>query len=269
MTEKSTNPFSLEGQLGLITGGGTGIGFGIAQAYVAQGARVVITGRREELLVEAVAQLGPMADYRVHDVTQYDTTESLIESIEAQYGPLTSLVNNAGNQVRKPAEEITDEEFNAVWHVHVSGAFALSQEAARRMMAREGGGSIIFMASMASLFGIPYVLPYAAAKTAHLGLVRTLAAEWSGRGVRVNAIAPGWIETEMSRGAFKEVPDRLAKVMGRTPMNTLGKPDDIGWAAVFLASEEARWISGAVLPVDAGRLVTTTVSFSKHLPQRR
>mgnify|MGYP003962021327 CR=1 FL=1 len=84
MTEKSTNPFSLEGQLGLITGGGTGIGFGIAQAYVAQGARVVITGRREELLVEAVAQLGPMADYRVHDVTQYDTTESLIESIEAQ-----------------------------------------------------------------------------------------------------------------------------------------------------------------------------------------
>ena len=123
MTEKSTNPFSLEGQLGLITGGGTGIGFGIAQAYVAQGARVVITGRREELLIEAVTQLGPMADYRVHDVTQYDTTESLIESIEAQYGPLTSLVNNAGNQIRRAAEDFAEEEMQQVLDVHLVGAF--------------------------------------------------------------------------------------------------------------------------------------------------
>jgi len=249
------DPFKLEDQVAVITGGGTGIGLGVAQCFVSQGAQVVITGRRKEVLESAAAGLGELASYQVHDVTETDTVGALFDHAEERHGPVTCLVNNAGNQVRKPAEEITDEEFNAVWHVHVSGAFALSQEAARRMMAREGGGSIIFMASMASLFGIPYVLPYAAAKTAHLGLVRTLAAEWSGRGVRVNAIAPGWIETEMSRSAFKEVPDRLAKVMGRTPMNTLGKPDDIGWAAVFLASSAAKFITGTCIPVDGGAAI--------------
>ncbi len=249
------DPFKLEDQVAVITGGGTGIGLGVAQCFVSRGAQVVITGRRKEVLESAAAGLGELASYQVHDVTETDTVGALFDHAEERHGPVTCLVNNAGNQVRKPAEEITDEEFNAVWHVHVSGAFALSQEAARRMMAREGGGSIIFMASMASLFGIPYVLPYAAAKTAHLGLVRTLAAEWSGRGVRVNAIAPGWIETEMSRSAFKEVPDRLAKVMGRTPMNTLGKPDDIGWAAVFLASSAAKFITGTCIPVDGGAAI--------------
>jgi NAD(P)-dependent dehydrogenase (short-subunit alcohol dehydrogenase family) len=251
MTEKSTNPFSLEGQLGLITGGGTGIGFGIAQAYVAQGARVVITGRREELLVEAVAQLGPMADYRVHDVTQYDTTESLIESIEAQYGSLTSLVNNAGNQIRRAAEDFMEEEMQQVLDVHLVGAFSMSRHAARRMMER-GYGNILYIASMASLFGIPYVSAYAAAKTAHLGLVRTLATEWSGRGVRINAIAPGWIVTEMSRTAFEKNPERKAKVLGRTPMQQLGEPEDIGWTAAFLASPAAKFITGTCIPVDGG-----------------
>jgi gluconate 5-dehydrogenase len=249
------DPFNLAGHVALITGGGTGIGLGVAQCFVSQGAQVVITGRREEVLRSAAAGLGERASYEVHDVTEIDNAASLFDLAEQRHGPVTCLVNNAGNQVRKAAEEVTDEEFSSVWDVHVRGAFALSQEAARRMMAREEGGSIIFMASMTSLFGIPYVVPYATAKTAHLGLVRTLAAEWSGRGVRVNAIAPGWIETEMSRGAFEEVPDRLVKVMGRTPMNTLGKPDDIGWAAVFLASPAAKFITGTCLPVDGGAAI--------------
>jgi gluconate 5-dehydrogenase len=249
------DPFKLEDQVAVITGGGTGIGLGVAQCFVSQGAQVVITGRREEVLESAAASLGERASYMVHDVTETDTAASLFDLAEERHGPVTCLVNNAGNQVRKPAEEVTDQEFSAVWNVHVLGAFALSQEAARRMMAREGGGSIIFMASMTSLFGIPYVVPYATAKTAHLGMVRTLAAEWSGRGVRVNAIAPGWIETEMSRSAFEEVPDRLVKVMGRTPMNALGKPDDIGWAAVFLASSAAKFITGTCIPVDGGAAI--------------
>ena len=251
MAQPSTNPCSLQGQLGLITGGGTGIGFGIAQAYVAQGARVVITGRREELLVEATTQLGPMADYRVHDVTQYDTTESLIESIEAQYGPLTSLVNNAGNQIRLAAEDFAEEEMQQVLDVHLVGAFSMSRHAARRMMER-GNGNILYIASMASLFGIPYVSAYAAAKTAHLGLVRTLSTEWSGRGVRINAIAPGWIVTEMSRTAFENNPERKAKVLGRTPMQQLGGPEDIGWTAAFIASPAAKFITGTCIPVDGG-----------------
>ncbi len=251
MTDNSRDPFSLAGQLGLITGGGTGIGLGIARAFVAQGARVVITGRREELLGKAVAQLGPLADYRVHDVTQYDTSEQLIESIEEQHGPLTDLVNNAGNQINRKAEDLTEEELQQVLDVHLVGAFSLSRHAARRMMER-GRGSILYIASMASLFGIPNVSAYAAAKTAQLGLVRTLATEWSGRGVRINAIAPGWILTELSRTAFKNNPDRKAKVLGRTPMRRLGDPEDIGWTAAFLASPAAKYITGTCLPVDGG-----------------
>ena len=251
MTENSADPFSLTGQLGLITGGGTGLGLGIARAFVAQGARVVITGRREKLLADAVAQLGPLADYRVHDVTQYDTSEQLIESIEEQHGRLTDLVNNAGNQINRKAEDLTEEELEQVLDVHLIGAFSLSRHAARRMMER-GRGSILFIASMASLFGIPNISAYAAAKTAQLGLVRTLATEWSGRGVRINAIAPGWILTAMSRTAFENNPDRKAKVLGRTPMQQLGDPEDIGWTAAFLASPAAKFITGTCIPVDGG-----------------
>ena len=251
MTENSADPFSLTGQLGLITGGGTGLGIGIARAFVAQGARVVITGRREKLLADAVAQLGPLADYRVHDVTQYDTSEQLIESIEEQHGRLTDLVNNAGNQINRKAEDLTEEELEQVLDVHLIGAFSLSRHAARRMMER-GRGSILFIASMASLFGIPNISAYAAAKTAQLGLVRTLATEWSGRGVRINAIAPGWILTAMSRTAFENNPDRKAKVLGRTPMQQLGDPEDIGWTAAFLASPAAKFITGTCIPVDGG-----------------
>ena len=251
MADQSRNPFSLAGQLGLITGGGTGIGLGIAQAYIGQGAKVVITGRREELLAEAVAQLGPMADYRVHDVTQHDTNEALIDSIETQHGALTSLVNNAGNQIRRKAEDFSEEEMQQVLDVHLVGAFSMSRHAARRMMER-GQGNILYIASMASLFGIPFVAAYAAAKTAHLGLVRTLATEWSGRGVRINAIAPGWIVTEMSRTAFENNPERKAKVLGRTPMQQLGDPEDIGWTAAFLASPAAKFITGTCIPVDGG-----------------
>ena len=250
-----SNPFKLDDQVAVITGGGTGIGLGVARCFVSQGAQVVITGRREEVLERAAEGLGESASYQVHDVTETDSAGALFDLAEQRHGPVTCLVNNAGNQLRKPAEDLTVDEFNSVWNVHVTGAFALSQQAARRMMAREGGGSIIFIASMASLFGIPYVAAYAAAKTAHLGMVRTLTAEWSARGVRVNAIAPGWIETEMSRSAFEEVPDRLVKVMGRTPMKALGKPDDIGWTAVFLASPAAKFITGSCIPVDGGAAI--------------
>ena len=138
-----------------------------------------------------------------------------------------------------------------VLDVHLVGAFSMSRHAARRMMER-GNGNILYIASMASLFGIPYVSAYAAAKTAHLGLVRTLATEWSGRGVRINAIAPGWIVTEMSRTAFENNPERKAKVLGRTPMQQLGGPEDIGWTAAFIASPAAKFITGTCIPVDGG-----------------
>jgi NAD(P)-dependent dehydrogenase (short-subunit alcohol dehydrogenase family) len=251
MANGDTDPITLEGQVALITGGGSGIGLGCAKTFVARGAKVVISGRREEVLKKAVEELGSQADYRVHDVTDFAAAEGLIESVEKQHGALTALINNAGHAVKKPTVELTEEEMLGVFDVHVRGAFSLSKHAATRMM-ESGGGSILFMASMASLIGIPYIAAYAAAKSAHLGLVRTMAVEWSPKGVRVNAIAPGWILTDMTRETVLKDPGRSERILARTPMAQFGEPEDIGWAAAFLASPAARFITGVCLPVDGG-----------------
>ena len=251
MTEQNTDPFTLAGQVALITGGGTGLGLGCAQAFVTQGAKVVISGRREDVLKKSVAELGPQADYRVHEVNAFSAAEGLIESVEAEHGRLTALVNNAVQAVMKPTVELTEEEMLDIFDVHVRGAFALSRHAASRMM-EAGGGSILFMASMASLIGIPYIAAYSAAKSAHLGMMRTMAVEWSPTGVRVNAIAPGWIITDMTKETVLKDAERTEKILSRTPMNEFGKPEDIGWTAAFLASPAARFITGICLPVAGG-----------------
>ena len=142
----------------MITGGGTGIGLAIAHAFVAQGARVLISGRREDVLQQAVDQLGERAAYRVHDVTQTERAEELIDEVEQALGPITALVNNAGNQVRGPAEELGNDGLQQVMDVHVNRAFALSRAVAQRMLDKREG-SILFIASMASLMGIPYCCP--------------------------------------------------------------------------------------------------------------
>ena len=254
MNATREDPFNLAGQVALITGGGTGLGLGTARAFVARGARVIIAGRREEVLREAVEELGEQADYRVHDVADFSSSAGLIESIEAQHGRLTALVNNAGILLKKPTEDMSEEEMIEVLNIHLVGAFSLSKYAARRMM-ENGGGSIVFISSMAGLFGIPYVAAYSAAKTAHLGLVRTMTTEWADRGVRINAIAPGWIETDLNREVLKADQDRMDRIMARTPMNCLGEPADIGWTAAFLASPAAKFITGTCIPVDGGAAI--------------
>ena len=251
MTENGPDPFSLVGQVALITGGGTGLGLGIAKAFVTQGAQVIISGRRKEVLHKAKEELGSNTDYRVHDVTDYSASEPLVKSIEKQCGRITCLVNNAGNQIKKPAEELTEDEMIEVLNTHLIGAFSLTRVVANTMLDK-GGGSSLFTASMASLFGIPYVASYSAAKTAHLGLVRTLTAEWASRGVRVNAIAPGWIMTDLSRRSLDTDPKRVERILERTPMKCFGEAEDIGWTAAFLASPAAKFITGACLPVDGG-----------------
>jgi NAD(P)-dependent dehydrogenase (short-subunit alcohol dehydrogenase family) len=254
MSATQRDPFSLEGQVGLITGGGTGLGLGTARAFVAKGARVVIVGRREEVLQKAVEELGPQADYRVHDVADFSSSEGLIQSIEAQHGALTALVNNAGILLKKPTEDMTEDEMLEILNIHLVGAFSLSKYAARRMM-EMGGGSIVFISSMAGLFGIPYVAAYSAAKTAHLGLVRTMTTEWAARGVRINAIAPGWIETDLNREVLKADHERMSRIMARTPMKCMGEAADIGWTAAFLASPAAKFITGTCIPVDGGAAI--------------
>lgn len=243
--------YSLRNEVALITGGGTGIGLAIARAMHSAGARVVLAGRREGELAAATKALGAGSSYLVHDVTRFDDAPALLERVTEQAGPVTCLVNNAGNNMKKPAVETTIADFESILRTHVLGAHALTAAAARGMIARKRG-SILFTASMASLFGIPLVIAYTAAKSAYVGMVKCYATELSPHGVRVNAIAPGWIETDMSRKALAGDPARRDRILGRTPMGRLGEPADIGWAAVYLSSPAARFVTGVVLPVDGG-----------------
>jgi len=254
MTQQPTIAFSLAGQLALITGGGTGIGLAIAQCMAAAGATVIITGRREAVLREAAASIGKSVWYVVNDVTDLATTEALVAEVEATHGPLDILVNNAGINLKKPALEVSDEDFNRILHTNLHSVFALTRACARRMVARQKG-IILMISSMAAYYGIDRVVAYAASKSAVEGMVRVLASEFSAHGVRVNAIAPGFIETAMSRTAMNSDPDRRDRALRRTPMGKFGQPEDIGHAAVFLSSEAARYITGTSLPVDGGNSI--------------
>jgi gluconate 5-dehydrogenase len=243
--------FSLDRETVVITGGGTGLGLAMAHAMHAAGARVVLVGRRKAELQSAVQKLGAGASFAVHDVTDVDAAPGLIQRITAETGPITCLVNNAGIHLKKPAVDTTSAEFEEVMHTHVFGAHALTRAVVPGMMQRQHG-SILFTGSMASLFGIPLVIAYTAAKSAMVGMVRGYATEFSPHGVRVNAIAPGWIETEMSRRALSGDPARKSKIISRTSMARLGATEDIGWAAVYLTSPAAKFVTGVVLPVDGG-----------------
>ncbi len=244
--------FSLADERAVVTGGGTGLGAAIAECLIAAGARVAICGRREDVLQQTCERLGERASCVVHDVSDLSDSDRLMTMAERENdGPTTILINNAGIHLRKPALEERPEDDQSVFDVHVFGAMALTRAVAAGMI-EQGGGSIVFITSMAALFGIPEVAAYSAAKSAVLGLVRSLAVEWSARGVRVNAIAPGWIETPMSHQALESDADRKARILARTPMGRLGKPEDIGWAAVYLCSPQAKFVTGQQLVVDGG-----------------
>jgi gluconate 5-dehydrogenase len=245
------NPFSLHDQTVLITGGGSGLGLGMARCLVAAGARVVLVGRREAELRAAASSLGPQAYPLSGDITAPGAAARIAAAAEALAGPLTCLINNAGVHLKKPAVETTEAEFMTVLDTHVRAAFALTRAVAPAMLAR-GSGSILFTASMTTLIGMPRVVAYSAAKAAYGGMVRALAAEFGPAGVRVNAIAPGWIASPMLDQALAGDPERKAKILARTPMGRFGDPDDIGHAAVYLVSPAAKFVNGIILPIDGG-----------------
>ncbi len=247
------NPFSLKGQTALITGGGTGIGYGVAECFVAAGARVVLVGRRADVLKDAVTKLGNQAAYEVCDITQLEQLPAVYERIHQKIGRVSILVNNAGNHVKKPPSDTTTSDFESILRLHVMSAFEITKIFVKDMT--EGGGSIVFMASMASFLAIPLVSAYSTAKAGLVGLTRSLAADYSPCGIRVNAIAPGWIETPLLHEALDNDPERMQKIITRTPLGSLGTIRDIGWAAVYLCSPAARFITGTVLPVDGGASV--------------
>ncbi|MEX0770700.1 MAG: SDR family oxidoreductase [Balneolaceae bacterium] len=246
--------FDLDGKLAVITGGGTGLGYGISKAFVEAGARIVMTGRRENKLAEACKKLGDRATYIVNDVTDLDSLPAFADQVETEHGAIDILVNNAGINMKKYILDITDEEFQNILQTNLNGVYALTREVGRKMAARESG-SVIMITSMAAMYGIPQVSPYTASKTAVLGLTRSLAVELSPKGVRVNAIAPGFIDSPMLRKAFKSDQGRERRVLERTPMKKLGEPEDVACAAVYLASEASKFITGVNLPVDGGNSI--------------
>ncbi|ADQ18005.1 short-chain dehydrogenase/reductase SDR [Leadbetterella byssophila DSM 17132] len=246
--------FSLKNKLALITGGGAGIGLEIARCMIAAGARVVITGRTESKLITAVKDLGPSALYRIHDVTAHSTHEALIRELEENVGDIDILVNNAGINMKKNALEVSNEEFASIINTNLNSVFALTRVTAKSMVKR-GKGVILMISSMAAYYGIDRVVAYAASKSGIEGMVKVLASDLSPNGIRINAIAPGFIETSMMKTAFGSDPDRMHKAMDRTPLGRFGKPEDVGWAAVYLASDEANFITGVSLRVDGGNAI--------------
>ena len=240
--------YGLEGKRALVTGGGTGLGRAIASCLAQSGANVVIAGRRENVLKAAAEEIGHGCEIAPCDLTQMDA----IAAFEADLGPVDILVNNAGYTLKKPFEDQTMADFDQVFDVHVRGALELSRHVIRRMLAEERGGTVQFLSSMTAYIGQPMVSGYTISKTAINGVVRGLSAEFAARGIRVNGVAPGWIDTDIYRNATKGDPARQQKIMSRIPMGHLGQPEDIGWCCAFLASPAARYINGQVVLVDGG-----------------
>lgn len=241
-------------KLAIVTGGGSGIGLAIAEKFVQQGIEVIIAGRDQDKLNAASQKLGPGCHPIVCDVTQLAAIPGFIQGIIDQYGTIDILVNNAGTNMKKDFTEVTDEEFQQVMLTNVTAVFTMTREVVKHMQQQQAG-CILNISSMAAQYGIPKVIAYTASKTAIDGMTRAMAVELSPQGIRVNAIAPGFIYSDMTAKALDSDPERKAKVFGRTPMGTMGEAADIGEAAYFLTSDAAKFITGVVLPVDGGNSI--------------
>ena len=238
----------------LVTGGASGIGLAIATAFAEHDSQVVIVGRDKTKLDAVAGELGENISAYSFDLGELAKLPRLIGTIQKEVGEIDILVNNAGINLKKEALDVSDDEFEKIIRTNQTAVFALSREVARSMVGR-GSGSIIMISSMASRYGIPKVVAYTASKSAIEGMTRELAVEWSPRGVRVNCIAPGFIATDMSAKALDTDKERKQKVLSRTPMGRLGDPADVANAALFLGSDQSKFITGVVLPVDGGNSI--------------
>ncbi len=246
--------FILKNKTALVTGGGTGIGLGIATAFVDAGAKVIITGRRESVLKQASDDLGNNAFYKAMDLTEREKIPGTINSIENDFGTIDILVNNAGIHLKKAAQDTSDEEFDRILNTNLSAVFSLTRECAKKMIQRKSG-AILLISSMTAIFGVDRVAAYGTSKAALTGLMNNLVTEYAPYNVRINAIAPGWIESDMFLKAIEADPERKQKIVNRIAMNGFGKPEDIGNAAIYLCSDAARYVTGVLLPVDGGAVV--------------
>lgn len=241
-------------KIAIVTGGGSGLGFAIAKKFTENGITTIIVGRDKEKLEKACALIGAGCHARTCDVSDLGSLPGFIETIVKEFGQVDILVNNAGINQKKPFVEVTDEEFQRIITTNLTAVFSLSREVVKDMLKRSSG-CIINISSMAAQYGLPKVIAYSASKTAIDGITRAMAVELSPQGIRVNAIAPGFIYSEMTAKALDSDPERKAKVFSRTPMGRMGQPEDIANAALYLASDGAAFVTGVVLPVDGGNSI--------------
>ncbi len=252
MTTRS--PFALDGRTALVTGANTGIGQGIALALAEAGAKVVAAGRSSMAETEKlIADAGGTCFALQADLQQDGIAARVIEQAQALAGPLDILVNNAGIIRRADALDFSESDWDEVMNLNLKANFFLAQAFAKAALAAGRTGRIVNIASLLSFQGGIRVASYTASKSGLAGLTRLLACEWAAKGINVNAIAPGYVESNNTE-ALRADADRNAAILARIPAGRWGKPSDIGGAAVFLASDAAAYIHGAILPVDGGWL---------------
>ena len=246
--------FDLSSRIAIVTGGNGGIGLGMAEGLAAAGATVVLAGRnaaKGAAAVKQVAGAGGKAEFADVDVTNETSCRALIDGVAKQHGRLDILVNNAGTNIRKPPDALSLAEWRTVLDTNLTSAFVCSH-AAHPHMKKAGGGKIINIGSMMSIFAAGFAPAYAASKGGIVQFGRACATAWAKDNIQVNAILPGWINTDLTQGARREVPGLNERVLGRTPAGRWGERQDFAGIAVFLASAASDFVTGTAIPVDGG-----------------
>jgi 2-dehydro-3-deoxy-D-gluconate 5-dehydrogenase len=248
------NLFDLKGKVAVVTGGNGGIGLGMAQGMASCGATIIIAGRNEAKAASALTTLRDMgveASFITADVTQKAACEALIAEAVRTRGRVDILVNNAGTSVRKMPQDLSEDEWHHVMDTNLTSAFFCSQ-AAYRQMVKTGGGKMINIGSMMSLFGAPYATAYASSKGGIVQMTRAMATAWAKDNIQVNAVLPGWIDTDLTKRAREQVDGLHDSVEKRTPHGRWGTPRDMSGVAAFLASSASDFVTGTAIPVDGG-----------------
>ena len=245
--------FNLTGKVAIVTGASRGLGQYFGRALAKSGADLVITSRRKDDCAEFVKEIEALGRKAIPvelDVRNYDSIVQFAEDAEAAFGKIDILVNNAGCNVRKPAVDISWDEYNLVLETNLRGTFFVAQQIAKKMIPREYG-RIVNIGSVTSVFGYAGIAPYCASRGGVKQLTMALADEWGRFGITVNCLAPGWFRTEQNKVLYDNQ-EWLEYLKDRIPVKRPGQPDDLDGAVVFLASEESRYVSGQTLLVDGG-----------------
>jgi 2-dehydro-3-deoxy-D-gluconate 5-dehydrogenase len=246
--------FDLKGKVAIVTGGNGGIGLGMARGLARAGARVVVAGRNVEKSANAVLELRAFGGDPIAlavDVNDEQSVDKLVADTVLRCGRLDILVNNAGINIRKPAQQLSLAEWHSVVDTNLTSSFLCSRSAYAQFK-QVGGGKIINIGSMLSIFGASFAPAYGASKGGVVQLTKSLAAAWAVDNIQVNAVLPGWIDTELTRQARVDVAGLNERVLARTPAGRWGGIDDLAGIAVFLASAGSDFITGVAIPVDGG-----------------